>query len=121
MKVSAERLQAIKRSMARKKVYLSKQQVFQFDLRMAVLTLFVRLLTVRADSLLRTSMNARKAHSTTVADEGDLNGFASRLENYIVHRTDTHASTTAGTLVGIHFRTQEMDHASRHSRTTKEP
>ena len=102
--------------MARKKVYLSKQQVFQFDLRMAVLTLFARLLTIRTDGLLRTSMNARKAHGTTVADEG----FVIRQAD-VLHRTDTHASTTTCTLVGFHFRTQEMNHASLHSRTTKKP
>ena len=96
--------------------YLSEQQVFQFDLRMTVLTILACLLTVRADGLLRTSMNARETHGTLVAGES----FVVRQAD-VLHRTDTHASTTAGTFVGNHFRTQEMDHASRHSRTAKEP
>ena len=95
---------------------LSEQQVFQFDLRMTVLTILACLLTVRADGLLRTCMNARETHGTMVAGES----FVVRQAD-VLHRTDTHAGTTAGTLVGIHFRTHEMDHASRHSRTTKEP
>jgi hypothetical protein len=81
-------------------IILSQQQVFQFDLRMAVLTFFARFLTVRTDGLLRTSMNARETHGTTVADEG----FVVRQAD-VPHRADPYAGATTGTLVGIHFRT----------------
>ena len=80
--------------------YLSEQQVFQFDLRMTVLTILACLLTVRADGLLRTSMNARETHGTTVANEG----FVVRQAD-VPHRADPYAGATTGTLVGIHFRT----------------
>ena len=55
---------------------LSLNQVFQFDLRMAVLAFFESNFTVRADGLLCTSMNTSQAHGTMVSGDSDLNGFA---------------------------------------------
>jgi hypothetical protein len=55
---------------------LSQQQVFQFDLLMAVLAFFESNFTVRADGLLCTSMNTSQAYGTTVSGDSDLNGFA---------------------------------------------
>ena len=51
---------------------LSQQQVLQFDLRIAVLAFFKHHSSVRADGLLRTSVNTCEAHGTSVANESDL-------------------------------------------------
>ena len=96
--------------------YLSEQQVFQFDLRMAVLTIFAYLLTVRADGLLRTSMNARETHGTMVAGES----FVVRQAD-VLHRTNSYARTATVTLVRNHFRAQTMNHASLYCLAAEEP
>ena len=51
--------------------HLSLNQVFEFDVGMAVLTLLESLATVRANSLLRTDVHTSEARGAVVADEGD--------------------------------------------------
>ena len=50
---------------------LSLNQVFEFDVGMAVLTLFKCLTTVDADGLLWAHMHASEAHGAVVADMGN--------------------------------------------------
>ena len=86
------------------------------DLRMAVLTFFVCLETVRCEGLLRTSVNAGETHGTMVSGDGF---FVCQAD--VLHRADSGTYAATGTFGGIHFRSHTMYHSSRHSRAAEKP
>ena len=83
---------------------------------MAVLTFLACLLAVRANGLLWAYMHTSEAHGAVVADESFL-----IRKVYVIHRADAYAGVATDALIGIHFRTQAMNHASFDSRATEEP
>ena len=66
---------------------------------MAVLAVFEGFVTVRANGLLRTGMDASKADGAAVADEGFVVGQAD-----IGRWANTDAGVAADTLIGVHLR-----------------
>ena len=93
---------------------LSKKQVLQFDLRMTVLAVRKRFVSVCRDSLLCAGVDASEADGTMVAEDG----FAVR-EADVIHRADAYAGVTTDTLVGIHFWPQIMNHAFLNGRSAE--
>ena len=93
---------------------LSKKQVLQFDLRMTVLAVRKRFVSVCRDSLLCADVDASEADSTMVAEDG----FAVR-EADVIHWADAYACIASDTLVGIYFWPQIMNHASLNSRSAE--
>ena len=93
---------------------LSKKQVLQFDLRMTVLAVRKRFVSVCRDSLLCAGVDASEADGAMVAEDG----FAVR-EADVIHRADAYACIASDTLVGIHFWPQVMNHASLNSRSAE--
>ena len=81
---------------------------------MAVLTFLANILTVCAEGLLCTGMNAGEAHGTMVAGDG----FVIRQAD-VLHRADTYACAATVTLVGDYFRTQTMNHSSLYCLATE--
>ena len=84
---------------------LSLNQVFEFDVRMAVLTLFKCLTTVDADGLLWADMDTAEADGTVVANMGFL------LDHNIAHRADTRTGLATGTFVFVDHRMESAQHA----------
>ena len=65
---------------------------------------------------MRTSVHTSEAHGTMVAGDG----FLVRHTD-VLHRADTYTCVATGTLVGVHFRTHAMNHASLYCRATEKP
>ena len=96
---------------------LAHHQIFELDLRIAVLAFLIRLKTIRCEGLLRAGMHTSETHGTLVSNGGNMTTIAP----YILHRAHFGTYAATRTLVGIHLRSHTMNHASRHSRTAEEP
>lgn len=92
--------------------FLPFDEVFEFDVGVAVLAVFEGLTTIDADGLLGARMYATEADGAVVADEGDKTAlradrrqtvlWTDRRQSDVVHRADTGACLATRAFVFIH-------------------